>query len=73
MAKGYNVGDQVKWQWSDGWGQGKVKERSMDKTTRTFKGTKISRDASDDKPACFIEKSDGQQIHMAHSEVQRAG
>lgn len=73
MADNYNVGDKVKWEWGDGYGEGEVEERFTDKVTRTIDGTEVSRDASDDDPAYLIEQEDGDRVLKSHSELQKAG
>lgn len=72
MSDSYKVGDAVKWEWGDGWGRGEVKERFTSKTTRTIKGTEVTREASNDAPAYLVEQSDGDQVLKSHSELQKA-
>ena len=73
MASNYNVGDAVKWKWGDGMAHGEITERFTDKTTRTIKGTEITRDASDDDPAYLIKQADGDQVLKSHSEIEKDG
>lgn len=73
MSAGYDKGDQVRWKWGDGYGEGEVAERFTDKVTRTIEGTDVTRDASEDEPAYLIEQEDGTRVLKSHSEVEEAG
>lgn len=72
MAKGYNVGDKVEWDWGDGTGTGEVAKVYTRKTTLTIKGSEITRDASEDEPAYRIGQDDGDEVLKSHSEVRKA-
>lgn len=71
MAKGFNVGDKVKWKWGDGWGQGTVQEKFTEDVSRTIKGTEVKREASEEEPAYKIEQDDGDEVLKSHSEIER--
>ncbi|MEC7761633.1 MAG: DUF2945 domain-containing protein [Pseudomonadota bacterium] len=66
------VGDTVKWSWGNDTAKGTVKKRYTRKTTRKIKGSKITRDGSDDNPALFIEQDDGDEVLKLASEVKSA-
>lgn len=72
MAKGFEEGSRVEWDWGNGTGAGKVTERFTEKVTRTIKGSQITRDASSDEPAYMIEQEDGDRVLKSHSEVTKA-
>lgn len=72
MAKQYDVGDKVEWNWGNGTGTGKVTERFTSKVTRTLKGSEVTRNATDDDPAYMIEQKDGDRVLKSHSELSKA-
>jgi hypothetical protein len=65
-----DVGDTVSWKWGEGRASGTVKKRYTRKITRKLKGTKITRDGSDDNPALYIEQDDGDGVLKLASEVK---
>jgi hypothetical protein len=67
---GYKKGSQVKWNWGNGEGEGKVVERFTEEVTRSIKGTEVTRKASTDEPAYLIEQEDGDRVLKSHSEVK---
>lgn len=67
----YSEGDKLEWDWGNGTGTGKVTKTYTQKTTKTIKGTEVTRDASQDKPAYLIEQSDGDEVLKSHSEVRK--
>ncbi len=71
MAK-YSKGDQVKWNWGNGMGEGKVSEVFTEKTTLTIKGNEVTRDASEDDRAYLIEQDDGDRVLKGQSELSKA-
>ena len=68
----YSEGTNVKWNWGQGTATGKVKKVYTDDVTRTIKGNKVTRNASDDEPAYYIEQDDGDTVLKSHSEVEKA-
>ncbi|WP_299968723.1 DUF2945 domain-containing protein [uncultured Roseobacter sp.] len=66
----YGEGTKVEWDWGNGTGTGKVVKKYTRKTTLTIKGSEVTRDASDDKPAYRIEQEDGDEVLKSHSEVR---
>jgi hypothetical protein len=71
MADTYNKGDKVEWDWGNGTADGKITEKFTDKVTRTIKGNEVTRDASNDDPACMIEQDDGDRVLKGHSELRK--
>jgi len=72
MSKGYSKGTKVKWDWGNGTATGKIETVYTSDTTRTIKGTEVTRNASDDKPAYYIKQDDGDAVLKSHSEVTKA-
>lgn len=68
----YNEGDNVEWDWGNGTARGKIAKVYTQKTTRKINGTEVTRDASDDSPAYYIEQSDDGAALKSHSEVRKA-
>lgn len=68
----YNVGDKVKWSWGNGTATGKIDKVYTKKVTRKIKGNEVTRDASEDEPAYYIEQSDDGAALKSHSEVNKA-
>ncbi|EAQ10973.1 MULTISPECIES: hypervirulence associated TUDOR domain-containing protein [Maritimibacter] len=66
------VGDTVKWPWGNGTAKGTVRKRYTQKVTRKIKGSKITRDGSDDNPALVIKQDDGDEVLKLASEVKSA-
>lgn len=65
-------GTEVKWKWGNGSATGKVTETYTEKTTKTIKGSEVTRDGSSDDKALYIEQEDGGKVLKLESEVQRA-
>jgi hypothetical protein len=72
MSGQYSEGDEVKWNWGNGWAEGKVVRRYTDKVTLTIKGTDVNREASNDEPAYKIEQEDGDEVLKSGSELEGA-
>ena len=68
----FSKGDRVEWNWGSGTGTGTVKERFTSRVERTIKGSKITRDASQDEPAYLVEQEDGDQALKSGSELKKA-
>ena len=60
----YSEGDEVKWNWGNGTGTGKI--------TKTIDGSEITRNASEDEPAYLIEQEDGDEVLKSGSELKAA-
>lgn len=65
-------GTEVSWKWASSTASGKVTEVHHEKVTRTTKGSKISRNGSEDDPAYVIEQEDGTTVLKLRSEVEQA-
>ncbi len=66
-----NTGDKVTWNWGNGTGTGTVKQIYTEKVTKTIKGSEITRNASDDEPACLIEQEDGDRVLKSVTELEK--
>jgi Hypervirulence associated proteins TUDOR domain len=73
MSDKYAVNTKVEWEWGSGSGQGKVREVFTERVSRTIKGIKITRNATEDDPAYLIEQGDGDRVLKSHSELRKAG
>ena len=69
---GYSEGTKVEWDWGDGTATGTIGKKYTQKITRKIKGNEVTRDASDDEPAYYIEQEDGDGVLKSHSEVRKA-
>ncbi|EAQ01048.1 hypothetical protein OB2597_00065 [Pseudooceanicola batsensis HTCC2597] len=65
-------GTQVRWNWGNGTGTGKVQETFHETVTRRIKGEEITRKGSRDNPAYLIRQEDGTRLLKLKSEVERA-
>jgi hypothetical protein len=63
-------GTKVRWKWGSSTAEGKVTEIHREKVTRTIKGEKVTRNATEDEPAYLIEQEDGAKVLKSASEVE---
>jgi Hypervirulence associated proteins TUDOR domain len=73
MSDKYAVNTKVEWEWGSGTGQGKIREVFTERVSRTIKGNEVTRNATEDDPACLIEQDDGDRVLKSHSELRKAG
>lgn len=59
MNEAYQKNTKVQWDWGDGTAEGYIREVFREKITKKIKGTKVTRNGSDDDPAYLIEQQDG--------------
>ncbi len=64
-------GTKVKWNWGKGTAEGKVTEKFTKPVTRTIKGSKIKRNATEEKPAYLVEQQDGDKVLKSESELTK--
>ena len=69
---GLTNGTHVEWDWGTGTATGKIVEIYHRKVTLTLKGSKITRNASDDEPAYRIAQDDGDEVLKSGSEIRKA-
>jgi len=72
MSNKFREGQKVKWNWGNGEGTGKVEERFERRVHRTFKGSKIVKNGTEDNPAYVIEQEDGDKVLKRGSELSPA-
>lgn len=63
-------GDAVKWDWGNGSASGTVQSVFSEKTTRTIKGSEVTRNGTKDDPALYIKQDDGDAVLKLASEVK---
>lgn len=68
----FSEGDNVKWAWGNGFGEGKVQSIFNEKTTRQIKGSEVTRNGTVDDPALYIKQVDGDTVLKLASEVEHA-
>lgn len=68
----YQTGQEVKWNWGNGTGQGEVSERFEREVERTLQGSKVKRDGSAKDPAYLIRQDDGDEVLKLGSELEKA-
>ena len=71
MAKTYEEGTKVEWRWGNGTGTGKVVKNYTKQVTRKIDGNEVTRDASEDEPAYYVEQEDGGHVLKSHSELSK--
>ena len=62
----------MEWKWGNGTATGVVKELRGESVTREIKGAEVTRNGSEDDPACVIEQEDGDTVLKLRSELSRA-
>ncbi len=72
MSQQFRVGQKVRWKWSGNTAEGTIKETFKESVSRTIKGSKITRNATEDEPAYLIEQEDGDQVLKSASELETA-
>lgn len=65
------IGQKAIWTWGANTAEGKVVERFTKDVTRTIKGTRVKRHASEDEPAYLLEQKDGGRVLKSESELKR--
>ena len=64
-------GTEVKWNWGNGTAKGKVMETFTEKTTKTIKGSKVTRNGEEGNKALYIKQDDGDHVLKSESEVTK--
>jgi len=65
-------GTKVTWKWGNGTATGTVKYTFTKKTTRTIKGSEVTRNGEKGNKALYIEQEDGDHVLKLENEVKRA-
>ena len=68
---GLRKGSKVHWTWGAKEAHGTIVERFTSKVTRTIKGTKVTREASNEEPAFLIKQEDGDRVLKSASELKK--
>ncbi len=71
MSADFSKGDPVKWRWGDAEAKGKVRQKFTSRVSRTIKGKKVIRKASEEEPAYLIVQEDGGRVLKSASEITR--
>ena len=66
------VGTAVQWKWGSGIATGKVIEVFTKDITKTIKGSAVTRKATPENKAFYIEQEDGDKVLKSASEIERA-
>lgn len=69
-SNSFRTDQYVQWNWGSGTAKGQIKERFEREVTRTFKGSEVTRDGSEDNPAYLIKQEDGDEVLKLGSELQ---
>lgn len=64
-------GTEVKWNWGNGYAEGKVVESHTSEITRKLDGTEVTRKGESGNKALVIEQEDGSRVLKLESEVTR--
>jgi len=64
-------GDSVKWSWGKGYGHGIIQSMFTEKTTRTIDGSEVTRNGTQDDPACYVKVDDGNNVLKLKSELEK--
>ena len=72
MAQSFARGDKAKWNWDPGTGTGEIAERYASRVTRTIESAEITRNASEDEPACLIGQEDRSKVLKSVTELEHA-
>ena len=67
----FSEGDRVKWSWGNGYGQGTVRSKFTEKTTRKIDGTEVTRDGSKENPAYYVEVEEANNVLKLGSELEK--
>jgi hypothetical protein len=65
------TGSKVKWDWGNGSATGTVEETYTTKTTKTIKGTEVTRNGEEGDKALYIKQDDGDYVLKSESEVEK--
>ena len=72
-AMAISEGDEVTWKWGERpRARGTVQSTFTEKTTRTIDGNEVTRDGSEDDPACYVRVEDGNNVLKLASELEKA-
>ena len=64
-------GDKVNWKWGASEAEGKIVKEYDKPVTKTIKGAKVKRNASETKPAYEIKQENGSEVLKSESEIKK--
>ncbi|MDF2964954.1 MAG: hypothetical protein K0Q51_342 [Rickettsiaceae bacterium] len=70
MSKVHSIGSPVSWKWGQGIAHGVIEEVFFESVIRVIKGTKVTRNGTEDNPAYVIRQKDGTVVLKLHSELE---
>ncbi len=65
-------GDKVEWNWGASKAEGKIEKEYDKPVSKTIKGVKVKRNASEDEPAYEIKQENGNKVLKSESELKKA-
>lgn len=71
MAEPMKPGTDVTWRWGAHRARGRVEQVFTTQVSRTIKGTRVHRNASEAKPAYLVTQPNGGYALKSHSELER--
>ena len=72
MTTPLKAGTDVTWKWGAHTAKGRVEQVFTKPVSRTIKGTRVRRNASDEKPAYLVTQPNGGYALKSHSELETA-
>lgn len=70
MTSKLRTGSAVRWHWGNGTAEGEVESVFTKPVSRTIKGKRIRRNASEEKPAYLVRQADGAKALKSQSELE---
>jgi hypothetical protein len=71
MTQHLKPGTDVSWRWGAHRARGRVEQVFTKPVSRTIKGTRVRRNASQEKPAYLVTQPDGGYALKSHTELER--
>ena len=65
-------GDEVNWKWGKFEAEGKIVKEYDEPISKTIKGAKVKRNASESEPAFEIEQKNGSKVLKSESELSKS-
>ena len=66
-------GDTVHWKWGTAEAEGKIEKKHTETVSKTIKGAKVKRKASEEEPAYDIKQANGSKVLKSESELKKGG
>ena len=71
MAESLKPGTDVTWRWGAHHARGRIEQVFTKPVSRTIKGTRVRRNASEAKPAYLVTQANGGYALKSHTELER--